>query len=326
MNFKVKIREFGRTLNNNKGLILTICAGVLEIGAIIATAKQAPKAEKILKPVNDRIEKLTNEMKDSELVDNHKVYPEDNKKEIKKLQRQTFLKLAKVYSVPVVLALASLTCLGTSYKFMKNRQIAIGAAYMTLENAFKGYRNRVKEAVGEEKEQEIFRDIKDTIIKKQVVDENGEVKEVEEIVRRAQSGGAWELWFDAGSLKWSNNGRTNYETLMNLQKEANITLKINHSLFLWDIIQMLDIPLTTIPKDLLIASRYVGWIYDPYDPDRSSWVSFGISDELGNYNEVGKELFLNNEKDVMLSFNCDGNITFGDKKSFAYYVTDYMSN
>lgn len=317
------IKKAQFNFEQNKGLYFTLLSAGLEIGALILMARQAPKAEKVLIPTNKKINKLKEELNDSEKINNKLIYPEEHKKEIRKIQRKTLIEIAKIYSGPAILAGLSLTFMGTSYKVMKDKQIALGAAYVTLENAFKAYRNRVKEHLGENEENIIYKDIRDAEIKKEVVDpETGEIKEVLENIKKAHTGGPWEIFFDAASPIWHKNGRTNYETLMNLQTQANITLRSEHYIFLYDIFKMLEIPESCINKDLLAASRVIGWIYDPYDASRSSWVSFGISDEMGNYNETGKTLFDNDEKDVMLSFNPDGNIVLDglNTKSFTYYV------
>jgi len=324
MNFSTLIHAGMFFLKKRKGLIFTGLAMATEIAAIIITAKQAPKAEKVLIPANKKVTKLKEELKDDEAIANNLIYPEEHKKEIRKIQKKTFISLAKIYAPVVALTGLSLTFIGTSYKIMRSKQLALGAAYITLDNAYKSYRNRVKDKIGEEAEQDIFRDMKDVKITRTVENpDTGEVSEIEETIRRANSGGGWELFFDATSYLWSKNGRTNWETLMAKQEEANTRLKIDGYLFLYDVLEMLLIPKTTISKDLLVASRSVGWIYDPYDPTRSSWVSFGISDEEKHPNEVGKELFDNVERDVILSFNPDGNILLDKNgRSFAFHVKD----
>lgn len=324
MNFKNVVNNCKLTVMRNKGLILTVSSAAFEIGALIAMAKQAPKAEKVLIPANKKIAKLREELNDTEAIANHRVYPEDNKREIRKIQLDTFKKLTKIYAIPVILAGASLATMGGSYKVMRDKELALGAAYVTIDNAFKAYRNRVKEAIGEEKENLIFRDVKKIPVKKTIVDENtGEVKEVEEVIEKATSGGGYEVAFDAASLLWSDNGRTNYETLAEVENKANMILKTEHVLFLYDVFQMLDLPKSIINKDILAASRCVGWIYDPYDPNRSSWVSFGIRTKDGHCLDTAKPLFDNIEKDIILSFNPDGNIiTSKHGKPFTYYVKD----
>lgn len=325
MNVKGLIKKGQFQFDKHKGLIYTVLAAVLEIGAVTLAVIQAPKAHKILVPANKKIAKLEEEMKDDEAIANNLVYPEDNKKEIRKIQFNTAKNIAKTLAGPVILTGLSITFMGGSYKVMRNKELALGAAFMTLDSAFKSYRGRVQEKLGDAAENELFRDIREEKVTKLIENpKTGEIKEVEETIKKANSGGAWELLFDAASLLWSKDGRTNWETLMRLQAQANITLKTNGYLFLYDVIDMLEIPKTSISHDLLIASRSIGWIYDPYDNNRSSWVSFGISDEAGHPNDVGLDLFNNVEKDVWLAFNPDGNIQLDTKtgKSFAQYVRD----
>ena len=301
----------------NKGLIFTCIAGISTIVAVITTAKQAPKAQQALKDANEKIGQLKLQMNDTEAILNKKVDIAVNKKEIKKIQRQTAIKLVKIYAVPAIFTGLSLTFMGTSYKVMKDKEIALSAAYITAENAFKTYRDKVKEKFGEEAEKDIYNDVRN--LKKTRKVENpvtGEIEEVEESINKVNTGNGWSILFDAASPYWSKNGRVNYETLLNLQKDANIQLRSDGYIFLYDIIQMLKIPESCIDRDLLTASRVIGWVDDPFDPNRNSWVSFGISDETNHYNEVGKELFDNVERDVWLRFNPDGNIALNNTFTF----------
>lgn len=322
MNIKGLLKQGQFKFDKNKGLIFTILSGAFEVAALVVMAKQAVKADKVLTPANKQIENLRKDLNNQEAIANKIIDPEIKKKEIKSIQKDTFIKLAKIYAAPVILAGLSLTFMGSSYKVMRDKQIALGAAYITLENAFKSYRDRVREQLGKDAENDIYRDMKEVERKTTRTNpKTGEEEELTEVIRRAQGGGAWDIFFDASSLAWEKNGRTNFETLMSLQKQANIQLRDHHYLFLYDVLMMLEIPEGCISKDMLIASKAVGWIYDPYDPERSSWVSFGISDEMGNANEVGKTLFNNEEKDCWLSFNPDGNILLDTcGKSFVHYI------
>ena len=322
MKFDIKryIKKGQYAFKKNKGLIFTVAAGVCTVAAVVTMAKQAPKAEKVLVPANKKVKKLKEDMNNVEMINNKEIVPAEAKKEIRKIQMQTFGKLVKIYALPVIFTGLSLTFMGGSYKVMREKELALGAAYITVENAFKSYRNRVKDKFGEDTEKEIFNDIREVTRTRSTVNpDTGEVETVEETVKKAFAGGGYEVFFDAATPYWSKNGRTNYETLMQAQKELNIKLKADGYVFLYDVFDRLGIPEGTINKDLLAASRVIGWIYDPYDPKRSSWVSFGISDELGNYNAIGKELFDNTERDVLLTFNPDGNIISGEN-NFSFFT------
>lgn len=309
MDIKKLIKKGQFQFEKNKGLIFTVLAATCEVVAIVTMAKQAPKAEKVLAPANKKIEALRDEMKDDEKVANNLVYPEDNKKEIRKIQTKTFVKLAKIYSIPVIFAGLSLTFMGGSYKVMRDKEIALGAAYVTLDNAYKAYRDRIKEKFGEETENEIFRDIKEKKVK--VSSENsatGEVDEIEKTIKSVNTGGAYELMFDAASVYWSHNGRTNYETLSTKEKELTRILRTQGYLFLDDVISILGIPRTTINKDVLVASRVVGWIDEPDENGNPKKVLLGINDYYGHANSIGQDLFDCAERDVWLCPNVDGPI------------------
>lgn len=309
MNIRRIIKKGQFQFEKNKGLIFTILAGTFEVAAIVAMAKQAPKAEKVLAPANKRIEELKNEIKDTEKVDNNLVYPENNKKEIRSIQKKTFVKLAKIYAIPVIFTGLSLTFMGGSYKIMRDKEIAIGAAYVTLDNAYKAYRNRVKEKFGEETENEIFRDIREGKVARKVEDSaTGEIKEIEELAKTSFTGGAYELMFDGASILFSRDGRTNYETLSQKERELTQMLRLDGYLFLSTVIDILGIPKGTIDKDILAASRVVGWIDEPDAEGRPKKVLLGINDYYGHANEIGKELFDREENTEWLCPNVDGPI------------------
>ena len=317
MNIKKYINKGKFAFEKNKGLIFTLLSAGFEIAAVVAMAKQAPKAEKVLVPANKKVAKLKEELNNNELIMNHQVYPEEHKKEMRKIQKETVVSLVKIYALPVIFTGASLAFMGGSYKVMRDKEIAIGAAYVTLDNAFKSYRNRVKEKFGDEVENTIYRDIHGEKVTKEITDKKGNIKEVEDVVNKTHSGGPWEIFFDATSKCFAKDGKINYETLMARRAILQQRLETDGYLFLSDVLDELMIDKTVIDKDLLKASRVVGWIYD----NDSKWVDFGISDRRGMANEVGRNLIDRVEKECWLSFNPDGIIVTEDKhKSYEYFL------
>lgn len=306
----------------NKGIILSVGAGVFEIGAIVTASKQSIKAEKIIAPVNVEITELKKEMENTETGSPEFI---DNKKKIRKIQTDTFVKLVKVYSVPTILTLLSLTCIGGSYKIMHNRQIALTGAYMTLEKSFQSYRDRVKAELGEDKEKDIYQNA--SYETKQVVDEEtGEVRD--EIVRKIGEGGTYELVFDETCKGFSRNGHANYTYLMTAQQQLNLDLCRHGYVFLIDVIDALGMDKSTMDRDLLAAARVVGWLYDPFDSRLQSHISLGISNLKNEPNEIGRDLFNNAEHVAYLTLNPDGIIAFdrvdsktGEKiKGYTHYL------
>ena len=84
MNVKSIVKKGQFQFDKHKGLIYTLVAAGLEIGAVVLTAIQAPKAHNALVPANKKIAKLKEEMNDDEAIANNLVCVEDNKKEIRK--------------------------------------------------------------------------------------------------------------------------------------------------------------------------------------------------------------------------------------------------
>ena len=307
MDFKRLIKQGQFKFEKNKGLIFTLLAGAFEVVAIVAMAKQAPKAEKVLAPANKKIEKLKLEMKDAEKVANHQVYVEDNKKQIRKIQTKTFIDLAKIYALPTIFAGLSLTFMGGSYKVMRDKEIALGAAYVTLDNAYKAYRNRVKEEIGDEAENKLFKDIREKKIKRKVEDPlTGEIKEIEETVKVNGGTGAYDIMFDACSALFSRNGRVNYETLCDKEEELTRILHMDGYLFGDTVVEILGIPKSTLSHDLLSALRVIGWTDAPDEQGRPKRVLLGIRDYYKHATDVGQELFEGAENTVWLTPNFDG--------------------
>lgn len=319
MNIKRIIKQGQFKFEKNKGLIFTILAGAFEVAAIIAMAKQAPKAEKILIPANKKIEQLKTDNKDTEKIANRLVNVEDNKKEIRRIQTKTFIDLAKTYALPVIFTGASLAFMGGSYKVMRDKELALGAAYVALDNAYKAYRNRVKEEFGDDAEERLFKDIRDKKVKRQVEDPlTGEIKEVEETIKTTGGTGAYDIIFDAASVLFSRNGRTNYETLTQKERELTNILRQQGYLFGDTIVEILGIPKSTLGYDTLRALRVIGYIDEPDEQGRPKKVLLGINDYNGHPNEIGQELFDGAENTVYLTPNFDGVIAI----DYAKHVKD----
>lgn len=102
-------------------------------------------------------------------------------------------------------------------------------------------------------------------------------------------------WFDDKSIAWSKDPENNKFFLLRQQDYANEKLKMRGYLFLNDIYDMLGIPRSK-------AGQVVGWIYDPTDATRDSYVDFGI------FNIRNRDFVNEYEGCLLLDFNVDGPI------------------
>ena len=113
---------------------------------------------------------------------------EDARNDRIQVYSHTGFQYVKLYAPAVLLGAASITCILTSHKLMRKRNMALAAAYATLDKHFKDYRGRVLERFGEQVEKELRYNIKAKEIETTVVDENGKEKKVKETVDVAAEG------------------------------------------------------------------------------------------------------------------------------------------
>ena len=127
-------------------------------------------------------------------------------------------------------------------------------------------------------------------IKLDEVDEN-----VTPVDRELYSVSHYARWFNEKCVAWTKDPETNELFLLHQQEYANQRLRARGYLFLNDIYDMLGISRSE-------AGQVVGWIYNPNDPNRDSYVDFGLC-------RTRNEDFVNGcENSILLDFNVDGMI------------------
>ncbi|MCG4878037.1 DUF6353 family protein, partial [Eggerthella lenta] len=73
-----------------------------------------------------------------------------------------------------------------SHRILSKRNVALAAAYATIDKGFKEYRGRVVERFGDQIDKELKYNIKAKTIEKNIVDKNGQEQTVNEIVETAE--------------------------------------------------------------------------------------------------------------------------------------------
>lgn len=197
----------------------------------------------------------------------------------------------------------SVTSVLSSHNILRKRNIALAAAYATVDKSFKKYRDNVIEKFGEAVDKELRYSITKEKVEKKVVDEEtGKEKKVKEEIEVSGFDDVSEFakWFDEKSRCWEKNAELNLAFLRAQEKFANDKLRSQKYLFLSDVYEMLDIEVTK-------ASRVVGWLYRPDDKnyEGDNYVDFG----LYNAHRSGARDFVNGlERSILLDFNVDGPI------------------
>ena len=287
-----------RKLNKVGPEILAVAGGIGVVTSAVMACKATLKVNDILDDAKNTVEKIHEVREMPEMVD--KYTEEDSKKDLAIVYIQTGVKLIKLYGPSVLLGTASLGCIFTSHKILRKRNMALAAAYATVDRGFKEYRSRVVERFGKELDRELKYNIRAKEIEEVVVNEDGTQTSVENTVEAVDPNvySEYARFYDDGCLGWSKSSEDNLYFLKCQQNHANELLQAKGHLFLNEVYDMLGIPRTK-------AGQVVGWVYDKDNCTGDNFVDFGIYDL---YNERARAFVNGHERTILLDFNVDGNV------------------
>lgn len=200
---------------------------------------------------------------------------------------QTGLNLVKHYAAPLAFAGISTACVLGMYHVWHTRYTAVVAAYTGLQGLFEKYKEAVKEQYGEEAEK---------MTTALSVDKATEKMEVQDGVMKKKvyrQGSQYARFFDESSIFFKRSAGENLSFLGRQQALANQMLRMNGSLFLNEVYDMLGFPRTKV-------GSVVGWVHET---GRDHEVDFGF----WNLEDERHRAFINGwENAVLLDFNVDG--------------------
>lgn len=278
-------------------LIVAGIAGV--VTSAVMACKATTKINDILDQAKEEVGKVNDALANEKISED--VYSkEDAKKDLAIIYIQTGVKLAKLYGPSLILGALSITSILASNNILHKRNVALAAAYATIDNSFKEYRGRVIERFGKDLDRELKYNIKAKEISETTVDENGKETTVTKTVPVVESEepSDYARFFCEGCAGWTKDPEMNLVFLKQQQNWANELLKTRGHLFLNEVYDMLGIERSK-------AGQVVGWVYDETNPNCDNYVDFGIYDI---YNER-KRAFVNGwERSILLDFNVDGDI------------------
>ena len=252
--------------------------------------KATLKVDDILFVKDDKIGKIKEaaDLPDEEYSD------ADYKKDLAITYVQTGADFVKLYSPAVGLGIISISLLLGSHDIMKKRNVALMAAYKTLDQAFGDYRKRVVETYGTQTDSNFKNGIRDEKITVVEVDENGVKKKVKKTVGVVDPNhhSQYAKFFDETCSSWQKNPEYNLLFLKNQQNYANDLLKSRGHLFLNEVYDMIGVPRTS-------AGSIVGWVIG----DGDNFIDFGMYDMDS---EVKRQFVNGYERSILLDFNVDG--------------------
>lgn len=312
------------TKKNSPEILLV--TGIITAGASLAFAVKASlDIGSVTKPANKKLKELKTKF-DDQVADNDINGQKETTKEIAKTYLKTGAEITKRYAPSAILFGISMASFVGSHNIIKGRNLALAAAYTTIESGYRNYRDRVKARFGEDIEREIFQDIREETIKTTKIDDDGNEVEVEEVAKvpHVDVDSDFVYLFDCSNSNWEKNGKLNLDWLIMQERFLNEKLRANGYLFLKDVYNALDIEPSILGSRKLQASRVIGWIYDPKDTTRDNYISFGLSDREGNLNERAMNMVRYGERNVFIEFNPDGDILTGNngQKTFMNYARE----
>lgn len=206
-------------------------------------------------------------------------------------------KLIKLYGPAIATGGIGIACILWGHKIIKGRNAALASAAAAMSESLTKYRERVKNVLGEEAEEDIWYDRHDETVKTTVKNDDGTETEVEKTVKKeGHIDHPTIKYFDNRSREWHHDVDSNKFFLECQQRVFTERLQRRGYIFLNEVLEALD-----IEKDAF--GNQFGWVYDPSRADND--IDFGIyvSDDPENIdfiNGIGKS--------VRLHFNVDGDI------------------
>lgn len=289
-------------------LMVAGVAGVV-VSAVMA-CKATLKVEAVMDETKEKMNKIHEAEENGATEAGEDYFKEDAKKDTAIVYAQTGLKLAKIYAPAVAIGALSITSILASNNILRKRNVALAAAYATVDKSFKEYRNRVIEKFGQEVDRELRYNIKaEKVTATEVDEETGKEKKVKKnafVVNPSDVSG-YARFFEKYTVDedgntilnphWESNNEYNIMFIKAQENYANDLLRAKKRLFLNDVYEMLGLPRTK-------AGQVVGWVYDKDNPVGDNYVDFGLYADNLSYSDFANGL----DPAILLDFNVDGNI------------------
>lgn len=259
------------------------CRSTLKVSGLLEDAEKRQHLAKELHENGAYIQNAGGDEKQGE---------KDYAKELLAIRARMVLQLAKMYALPLALGAVSIGLITGSHVVLNRRNASLTAAYATVDQAFKQYRDRVKDELGQDGDDR-FRFGSETVTEA-VKDDNGKTKKIEKVRLNGEPSDYARL-FSEGLEDWQPNPELNLIFLRVKQNYLNQRLAQRGHVFLNEVYDELGLERSS-------AGQMVGWVYG--NPDGDNYIDFGIYDEDGNPRVRD---FVNlKEETILLDFNVDG--------------------
>lgn len=267
---------------------LLFAAGVV---GVVGTAVLASKATLHLdKMLDENAEKRFDAQEHLDTPDNGyevKHYDQD----IRTLKLSLARDIAVTYAPAVGCGLVTIGCFTGSHVILNRRYAGVVAAYSALDQAFRQYRERVVQEIGEDREGEIYRGATERTI---IDNETGKPKTVRSLTGLSPYA---QLFSKDTSSSWDKEPDYRLVFLRGHETWLNDRLRAEGFLLLNDVYADLGFPKTT-------PGAVVGWVYDNPKGVGDNKVDFGIFSDRNR--EVIHDFMTLEDGAIWLDFNVDG--------------------
>lgn len=249
----------------------------------VASAVMGAKATLEVEPIVDEHREYVN------LAKKNSKTKDEESKALAYVYTKTTLKLGKLYGPAVSMGVGSIGCILSAHGIMRKRNAALVASYKVLETAFSEYRDRVREAVGEDEERNLYFGVKER--EDDSKSGEGHISDLNRLDPNLYS--PYSRRFEQGNHNWQANPEYNLLFLRCQQNYANDRLKARGHIFLNEVYDSLGLSRTS-------AGAVTGWVLGHGD----DFVDFGTYD-------LNRPMALadnNTDSDgtIYLDFNVDG--------------------
>lgn len=264
------------------------------VSTTVLASKATLRVEEVLQKTQSDLDNVRMVV-DGPLGEKHDYTEDDAFKDRLFIYTRTFVDLSKLYAPTIIVGGLSVIALTKSHAILTQRNTALTAAYVGLDRAYRAYRGRVREVLGEEREEEIYYDYREEMsVDTRELDEMGDDAPIKVSKRIGETHfSPYARFFDESSRFWQKDPEANWLHLRIQQSYANDLLKLRGHLFLNEVYEMLGLDHTS-------QGAVVGWVISK---DGDNYVDFGFMD---GERERARAFVNHQERSVLLDFNVDG--------------------
>ena len=273
--------KFFTAKNKPEILLIAGLGGIVisEVGLVIAGSK--------IKPIHD---KMVDDREYVELkADEGSLDEKEYSHEVLKVYATTSLQYTKIFAPFVLSSIGSMALIYTSHNIMRDRSIALAAAYTAVNQSFIEYRKRVVDKYGTEAEKEIRYDVAQSTVT--TIDENGDVVETTVTTSKDPADCLFARYYADGNQGWSKNPLYNKSKLEATQSYWNAMLNIKGHVFINEIF-------SDMGYDAIYEGQLFGWT-KAKEGEPCVDIDFGLYDES---NQMNVDFMNGYETDAFLTF------------------------